>query len=130
MGKLDGDFTPKLAVKTRSLIRSDVVGELILVTGMARKMFSQQRGRAIDAVQNAFGEIAAAEMRGNFLGDFLPKCVAALGMNSRVADNRKLPDARSHENQNTILLFGFVHAEMDERLLRRGHGVIRFLAAD
>ena len=69
-------------------------------------------------------------MRRNFVGDFLPKLLAALGMYGGIADDGKFSHARGDKYQDAIFLLGFVHAQMHERFLRGGHGVFRFLAAD
>lgn len=51
-------------------------------------------------------------------------------MNRAVADDRELPGAWSDEQQYAIAFRAFLHPQMMENLLRGGHGILRFLAAD
>jgi len=51
-------------------------------------------------------------------------------MNRAIADHRELPDARSDEQQNAVSFPALLHSQMMENLLRGGHCILRFLAAD
>ena len=69
----------------------DVVGQLILITRPAGKVFGEQFASLAHAVADSFGELGFSEMCGHGAGDLLPETVAAPRVNSGVADNRKIP---------------------------------------
>jgi hypothetical protein len=112
------------------LIVGDIVGEAVFVAGVAGEVFGQELSGAANAVKDAVGEVAFAKVDGNLLGDFLPEFVAATGMDGGVANNGELANARSDKDEDAVLLFGFVHAQVLEGFLRGSHGVGRLLAAD
>ena len=97
---------------------------------MTGKVFRQKFSRAPNAMQNPPGEFTLAKMARHFVRDFLPKFITATRVNRAIADHRELPDARSDEQQNTVLFRGFLHAQMVKNLLGGGHCILRFLAAD
>ena len=112
------------------LIVRDVAGLLRFIARMTGKMFGQKFSGAPNAMKNPLGEFALAKMARHFVRDFLPEFIAATLMNRAVADDRELPDARSDEQQNAVSFLGLLHAQMMENLLRGGHRIVRFLAAD
>jgi hypothetical protein len=97
---------------------------------MTGEMFGQKFSRAPNAMQNPFGKVAFAKIARHFARDFLPEFITATRVNSAITNDCELPDVRSNEQQNAVSFRGFLHAQMVEHLLRGGHGVLRFLAAD
>lgn len=113
----------------QSIVR-DVAGLRRFVTRMTGKMLRQQFSRAPHAMQNPPGKFTLAKMAGHFLRDFLPEFITALRMNRAIANHREFLDARSNEQQDTVLFPALVHLQMMENLFRGGHRILRLLAAD
>jgi hypothetical protein len=108
----------------------DVVGQFISVVGPAGKMLSQQNGRFFDPKDDSLRELGPAEVFNHRIPHFLPEDVAALFMNSTVANDGEPGCARSDENKDTIPFARFLHSEAVESCLSGCDGLIDRFAAD
>lgn len=108
----------------------DVIRQFVSVVWLTGKMLGQQGAGFFDAVNNSVRELSFAEMDRHGISNFRPKVIAALCMNSFVADDCKLVHARSDKDEHTIASTGFFHAEAHKGRLGCGNGVIDGFAAD
>ena len=93
-------------------------------------MMGEELAHFADAVQDAVGEAAVAEVGADFGGNLLPEFAATLLVDAFVADDGKLSGPRGEVEEDGVALAGGPHAELDKALLGALHGIGNFAAGD
>jgi hypothetical protein len=83
----------------------------------------------LDRFDQRVAEFFVPKMFAHPLRQSLPKCFAALFMDSFIANDRELMGTRRHENQNGIAFPRFVHSKPMEFSLGRDEWIDIYLAA-
>lgn len=86
-------------------------------------MGGQRFAGFLDRLDEGVAEFLVSKMLAHSIDQSLPELFPALFVDRLVADDREFVRARRDENENTILLSGFVHVEPVKFLLGRKQGI-------